>query len=91
MLAYLNFFLLLDISKFIFLGKVLGKAFRIVGLDERKVKWVVKQDFDGNFQVNVTCFLPFFPLSSTQLCPCWGGLKDLFSLHKLVNKVVLDC
>ena len=91
MSAYLNFFFCWTLVGFIFLEKVLGKAFRIVGLDERKVKWVVKQDFDGNFQVNVTCFLPFFPLSSTQLCPCWGDLKDLFSLHKLVYKVVLDC
>ena len=45
---------------FILVGKVFGKAFRILGLDERKGRWVVKQDFRGNFRVNVTCFLAFF-------------------------------
>ena len=42
------------------MGKVLGKAFRILGLDERKGRWVVTQDFRGNFQVNVTWFFAFF-------------------------------
>ena len=32
------------------MGKVLKKAFRILGLDERKGRWVVEQDFHGNFQ-----------------------------------------
>ena len=41
-------------------GKVFKKAFRILGLDERKGRWVVEQDFHGNFQVNVTCFFAFF-------------------------------
>ena len=45
---------------FISVGKVLGKAFRILGLDERKGRWVVTQDFRGNFQVNVTWFFAFF-------------------------------
>ena len=35
---------------FILVGKVLKKAFRILGLDERKGRWVVEQDFHGNFQ-----------------------------------------
>ena len=39
---------------FILVGKVFRKAFRILGLDERKGRWVVEQDFHGNFQVNVT-------------------------------------
>ena len=30
-------------------GKSFGKAFRILGLDERKGRWVVKQDFQGYF------------------------------------------
>ena len=30
-------------------GKFFGKAFRILGLDERKGRWVVTQDFHGNF------------------------------------------
>ena len=45
---------------FILVGKVLRKAFRILGLDERKGRWVVEQDFHGNFQVNVTWFFVFF-------------------------------
>ena len=38
----------------------MGKVFRISGLDERKGRWVVEQDFHGSFQVNVTWFLAFF-------------------------------
>ena len=38
------------------MGRVFRKAFRILGLDERKGRWVVEQDFHGNFQVNVTWF-----------------------------------
>ena len=46
-----------------------GKAFRILGLDERKGRWVVKQDFQGYFWVNVTSFfLHFSPVSSTESC-----------------------
>ena len=45
---------------FILAGKVLGKAFRILGLDERKGRWVVEQDFHGNFWVSVKCFFSFF-------------------------------
>ena len=30
------------------------------------------------------------PLSLTELCSFWYGLKDLFTLHKLADKVVLD-
>ena len=45
---------------FILVGKVLGKTFRILGLNERKVRWVVEQDFHGNFQWNVTWFFAFF-------------------------------
>ena len=36
------------------------KAFRILGLDERKGWWVVEQDFHGNFEVNVTWFFCLF-------------------------------
>ena len=39
---------------------LVGKVFRISGLDERKGRWVVEQDFHGSFQVNVTWFLAFF-------------------------------
>ena len=34
-------------------------------------------------------FLPFSPVSLTESCSFWYGLKDLFTLHKLVDKVVL--
>ena len=75
---------------FILVGKVFRKGFRILGLDERKGRRVVEQDFHGNFQVNVTWFLPFSPVSLTELCSFWYGLKDLFTLHTLADKVVLD-
>ena len=45
---------------FILVGKVLRKAFRILGWDERKGRWIVEQDFHGSFQVNVTLFSAFF-------------------------------
>ena len=32
------------------MAKVFKKAFRILGLDERKGRLVVEQDFHGNFQ-----------------------------------------
>ena len=51
----------------------------------------MEQDFHGDFQVNVTCFfLPLSPVSLTELCSFWYGLKDLFTLHKLADKVVLE-
>ena len=63
-------------------GNVFWKAFRILGLDETRGSWVVEPDFHGNFQVNVTCFffffLPFSPVSLTELCSFWYGLKDFF-------------
>ena len=45
---------------FILVGKVFRKCFRILGLDERKGRWVVEQDFHGNFQVNVKWFFALF-------------------------------
>ena len=44
----------------ILVGKLSRKAFRILGLDERKGRWVVEQDFHGNFIVNI------FPASLTE-------------------------
>ena len=70
------------------MGIVFRKAFRILGLGERKGRWAMEQDFQGDFQVNVTWFFASFSL--TELCSFWYGLKDLFTLHKLVDKVVLD-
>ena len=74
---------------FILVGKVFRKAFRILGLDEKKGRWVVEQDCHGNFQVNVTWFFAFSPVSLTELCSFWYGLKDLFTLHKLADKLSL--
>ena len=35
-------------------------------------------------------FLLLSPVFLTELCSFWYALKDLFTLHKLVDKVVLD-
>ena len=70
------------------MGKVFRKAFRILGLNERKGRWVEEQDFMEIFILHG--FLPFSPLSLTELCSFLYGLKDLFTLHKLADKVVLD-
>ena len=44
----------------IFVARVFRKAFRILGLGERKGRWVMEQDFHGDFQVNVTWFFASF-------------------------------
>ena len=41
-------------------GRVFRKAFRILGLGERKGRWVIEQDFHGDFQVNVSWFFASF-------------------------------
>ena len=35
-------------------------------------------------------FLPFSLVSLTELCSFWYGLKDLFTLEKLEEKVILE-
>ena len=45
---------------FILVGRVFRKAFRILGLVERKGRWVMEQDFHGDFQVLVTWFFASF-------------------------------
>ena len=35
-------------------------------------------------------FLLLSPVSSTELCSFWYGLKDLFTLHTLAKNFVLD-
>ena len=45
---------------FILVGIVFRKAFRILGLGERKGRWAMEQDFHGDFQVNVTWFFDSF-------------------------------
>ena len=74
-------------------GKVFGKAFRILQFDERKFRWVQNLYFRGNFYGNVTPlphYLPFSPASLTELCSFWYDVKDLFTLVKLTDKVVPD-
>ena len=66
---------------FSFVGHLLG--FTIIGLDGRKCRQVVEQDFHRNFRVNFSCFFCLFsPASLTKSCSFWYGLKDLFTLHK---------
>ena len=48
------------------MGRVLRKAFRILGLGERKGGWAMEQDFHGDLHC---------------MCSFWYGLKDLFTLH----------
>ena len=42
------------------------------------------------FRSMLNGFLPFSPVSLTELCSFWYGLKDVFTLHKSVDKVVHD-
>ena len=69
---------------------VFRKAFSILGLGERKGRWAMEQDFHGDFQSMLHGFLPLSPVSLTELCSFWYDLEDLFTLHKLADKVVLD-
>ena len=74
------------------MGRVFRKAFRILRLGERKGRWVMEQDFHGDLTGRpCMVFLPFSPVSLTELCSFWYGLKDFFTLHKLADKVGLDC
>ena len=42
------------------MGRVFTKAFRILGLGERKGRWVMEQDIHGDLQVNLAwCFAVF--------------------------------
>ena len=65
---------------FILVGKVFRKAFRILGLDERKGRWVVEQDFHGNFQVSVTCFFCLFLWCPRLNCAHFGMVWKISSL-----------
>ena len=45
---------------FVLVRRVFRKAFRVLGLGERKGRWAMEEDFHGDFQVNVTwCFASF--------------------------------
>ena len=47
-------------SRLNFGGTSFRKAFRILGLGERKGRWAMEQDFHADFQVNVTWFFASF-------------------------------
>ena len=79
-----------DLERFILVRNVLGNARRILGLEERKGRWVVEQDFTEIFRSMLHVFSPFSPVSLTESCLFWYGLKDLFTLHKLADNVSLD-
>ena len=85
------FSLAVHLVGFILVAKVFRKAFRILGLDERKCRWVTwNKIFMEIYRSMLHGFLPFSPVSLTELCLFWNGLKDLFTLRKLVEKFVLD-
>ena len=42
------------------MGRVFRKAFRILGLGERKGRWVMEQDFHGDLRVNLARFTAVF-------------------------------
>ena len=42
------------------------------------------------FRSMLHSFLLFAPVPLTELWSLWYGLKDLFTLHKLADKVILD-
>ena len=42
------------------------------------------------FRLMLHGFSLLSPVSLTELCSFWYGLKDLFTLHKLADKIVLD-
>ena len=51
----------------------------------------MEQGFHGNFSgQSHMVFLPFSPVSLTELCSFWYDLKDLFTLHKLADEVSLN-
>ena len=70
--------------------EVFGNALRILGLEERNGRWVVEEDFKEIFRSMLHGFLPFSPVSLTESCLFWYGLKDLFTLYKLADKDFLD-
>ena len=73
---------------------------RVVSLES--LRSFIKRHLEGKpmeASPNVSCFLRasfhvfFLPLSSASFiesCSFWHGLKHLFTLHKLADKVVLD-
>ena len=78
-----------------FAGKSFGKASRTFGLDKRKSWWVVKQDFHGNFQANLTWFFAFFffrpPCTVSKISSPYTSYVTKFSLPlKLIMSQVVE-
>ena len=61
------------------MGIVFRKAFRILGLGERKGRWAMEQDFHGDFQVNVTWFFGHMHADF------WREVESVWSLGKKRN------
>ena len=57
---------------------------------KRKVGGQWHKIFMQIFRVMLHGFLPFSLVSLTELCSFWYGLKDLFTLPQLADKVALE-
>ena len=67
---------------FVLVGRVFGKAFRILGLGERKGRWQWNKIFMEILRSISHGFLLLSLVSLTELCSFWYSLKDPFTLHK---------
>ena len=72
------------------MGRVFRKALRILGLVKGKEDGQWNKIFMKIYRSILDGFLFFCPVSLIELCSFWNGLKDLFTLHKLADKVGLD-
>ena len=68
-------------------GKILGKLLESQDLMKGKVSEQWNKIFMEIFRPVLHGFLPFFPVSLTDMCSFRYGLKYLFTLHKLADKV----
>ena len=59
------------------MGSVFRTAFRILGLGERKGRWQWNKIFMEILRSMSRGFLLLSPVSLTELCSFWYGLKDL--------------
>ena len=70
---------------------MVGKAVRTLGLNEMKGRWIVEQDFHGNFQVNVTRVFASFSgvLDRVVLILVCGLKRSLQSLTIKTDDVII--
>ena len=68
------------------LGKLLGSQNYMKGKADGQWNKISMGIFGSMLHV----FLPSSPVSLTELCSLWYGLKDLFNMFTLADKVVLD-